>query len=122
MHVLRPRADLARIFLAMAPLIGAAWIAISRLEDYRHDVFDVTCGSLLGMLMAYFSYRRYYPSLRSPICHQLHPCRNESALRKQHSALEDDEEQALNRGSRESMSDGVDVRETYPLQDMAAGS
>lgn len=43
-------------------------IAISRLDDYRHDFYDVTCGSILGLLVAYFSYRRYYPALRSPTC------------------------------------------------------
>jgi diacylglycerol diphosphate phosphatase/phosphatidate phosphatase len=43
-------------------------IAISRLADYRHDVYDVTCGSLLGLFIAYFSYRRYYPSLCSIEC------------------------------------------------------
>ena len=43
-------------------------IAISRCEDYRHDVYDVTIGSLLGMSIAYFSYRRYYPRLRSSNC------------------------------------------------------
>lgn len=37
-------------------------IAISRLEDYRHDVWDVSAGSLLGLSMAYYSYRRYFPS------------------------------------------------------------
>ena len=122
LHVFRPRTDLALVFVAMAPLVGAAWIAISRLEDYRHDVFDVTGGSLLGLLTAYFSYRRYYPSLRSPICHQLYPSRNDSAFRKHHSTLEADEEQGLNRGARESMGDSVDVHETYPLKGMAEGS
>lgn len=91
MHVLRPRTDLGRALLAIAPLLGAALIAISRCEDYRcvsralhwqclnnkisiadtyisHDVYDVTCGSILGMSIAYFSYRRYYPRLRSPKC------------------------------------------------------
>jgi len=35
MHVFRPRTDLARALLAIAPLLGAAMIAISRCEDYR---------------------------------------------------------------------------------------
>ncbi|OJD13462.1 hypothetical protein AJ78_06073 [Emergomyces pasteurianus Ep9510] len=41
---------------------------MSRLADYRHDVYDVTVGSLLGLSVAYFTYRRYYPALRSPDC------------------------------------------------------
>lgn len=48
-------------------------IAMSRLADYRHDVYDVTFGSLLGMFMAYFSYRRYYPALRSIDCDTPYP-------------------------------------------------
>ena len=67
-HVYQPRADLARVLLALAPLLGAALIAISRCEDYRHDVYDVTVGSILGMAVAHYTYRRYYPALRSRAC------------------------------------------------------
>ncbi|KAF2750096.1 PAP2-domain-containing protein [Sporormia fimetaria CBS 119925] len=72
-HVLRPRTDLARVLLALAPLLGAALIAISRCEDYRHDVYDVTIGSALGWTVAYFTYRRYYPRLRSKRCDEPYP-------------------------------------------------
>ena len=68
MHVFRPRADLVRCLLSFAPLLGAIMIAISRCEDYRHDVYDVACGSFLGIAVAYFSYRRYYPVLQSSNC------------------------------------------------------
>ncbi|OJJ30231.1 hypothetical protein ASPWEDRAFT_54876 [Aspergillus wentii DTO 134E9] len=68
MHVFRPRTDLARCLLALAPLLCALMIAISRLDDYRHDVYDVTCGSILGAAVSYFSYRRYYPSLWAISC------------------------------------------------------
>lgn len=75
MHVFRPRTDLARVIIALTPLLGAALIAMSRMADYRHDVYDVTSGSILGMLMAYFSYRRYYPSLWRPRCDEPYPSR-----------------------------------------------
>ncbi|KAL8910372.1 MAG: hypothetical protein Q9171_004326 [Xanthocarpia ochracea] len=68
LHIFRPHTDFSRVLLALAPLIGAALIAISRCEDYRHDVYDVTVGSILGISIAYFSYRRYYPSLKSRGC------------------------------------------------------
>ena len=68
MRVLRPHADLARCLIAGAPLLGAALIAISRCEDYRHDVYDVTCGALLGFGIAWFCYRRHYPRLRAMWC------------------------------------------------------
>ena len=35
-HVFRPRTDLSKALLAIAPLLGAALIAISRCEDYRY--------------------------------------------------------------------------------------
>lgn len=91
MHVFRPRTDLARVLLALAPLIGAALIAISRLEDYRHDVYDVTIGSALGMLIAYFSYRRYYPALKSPQCDTPYPSRAEWAAKNGYGKLKDEE-------------------------------
>jgi diacylglycerol diphosphate phosphatase/phosphatidate phosphatase len=56
-------------------------IAISRCEDYRHDVYDVTCGSILGFAVAYFSYRRYYPSLRSAKCDEPYPSKAMEAER-----------------------------------------
>lgn len=92
MHVFRPRTDLARVLLALAPLIGAALIAISRCEDYRHDVYDVTIGSTLGMFVAYFSYRRYYPALKSSHCDRPFPSRAEPASMKGFDKLRDEEE------------------------------
>lgn len=47
----------------MIPTLGAALIAISRIMDARHHPFDVISGSLLGMAMAYISYRQYFPPL-----------------------------------------------------------
>ncbi|KAH8684505.1 phosphatidic acid phosphatase type 2/haloperoxidase [Tricladium varicosporioides] len=91
MHVLRPRTDLGRALLAISPLLGAAMIAISRCEDYRHDVYDVTCGSILGMSIAYFSYRRYYPRLRSSKCHEPFPSR-EAMFNEGFGKLKNDEE------------------------------
>jgi diacylglycerol diphosphate phosphatase / phosphatidate phosphatase len=72
------------------PFSGAALVAISRTMDYRRECKmapfisapmlkcrdrtdhwqDVLVGSMLGVLMAYFSYRQYYPSLSSPLSHR----------------------------------------------------
>ncbi|KAM0250508.1 hypothetical protein ACHAQJ_008599 [Trichoderma viride] len=65
--------DLSRALICLFPLIGAALIAISRTEDYRHDVYDVCVGSALGMTVAYWSYRRHWPQLTSPTCDEPHP-------------------------------------------------
>ena len=93
LHVFRPPTDLTRVLLALLPLVGALLIAISRCEDYRHDgVFDVTVGSLLGVAVMHFTYRRYYPSLMAPRCDVPFPredwgplakLRDEEALREE---------------------------------------
>lgn len=117
MHVFRPRTDLARVLLALSPLIGAALIAISRLEDYRHDVYDVTVGSVLGMLVAYFSYSRYYPRLKSPRCHTPYPSWAEMASRSGHGKKKDEEARLDSSGGfsvedMESDADHVPLRDT----------
>ena len=98
-HVFRPRTDLARVLLALAPLLGAALIAISRCEDYRHDVYDVTTGSLLGLLVAYSTYRRYYPPLRNSKCATPYTNPGESA--SGFSKLKDEEERISGAGEFE---------------------
>ncbi|GAO14644.1 uncharacterized protein UV8b_05289 [Ustilaginoidea virens] len=65
--------DLGRALICLLPLIGATLIAISRCEDYRHDVYDVCVGSALGMSVAYWSYRRHWPRLSSPKCSEPYP-------------------------------------------------
>ncbi|KAG6002429.1 hypothetical protein E4U21_003103 [Claviceps maximensis] len=65
--------DLGRALLCLAPLIGATLVAISRCEDYRHDVYDVCVGSVLGMSVAYWSYRRHWPRLSSARCDEPYP-------------------------------------------------
>ncbi|KAJ2901525.1 pap2 superfamily protein [Zalerion maritima] len=62
--------DLARSLVCLSPLLGALMIAISRCEDYRHDVYDVTAGSILGFSVAYWSYHRFWHKLRSRDCHE----------------------------------------------------
>lgn len=122
MHVFRPRNDLACVLVALAPLIGASLIAISRLEDYRHDVFDVTAGSLLGMIIAYLSYRRCYPSLRLARCDEPYPSRYEFAVREEQNGSKMDEENGLSPGARASLDDSLEVAETYPLNNLRGGS
>lgn len=73
LHVFNSRPDLIRVLLVFVPFTGAALIALSRYEDYRHDVWDVSGGSLLGLLVAFFAWRRYYPPLRSTSCDTPYP-------------------------------------------------
>lgn len=111
MHVFRPRTDLARVLIAMAPLLGAAMIAISRCEDYRHDVYDVTIGSLLGMSLGYFSYRRYYPSLRHAKCHVAYPSR--ATMAKSTNGI--GKMKDLEEGDEDEYGEMPDTSEMYPL-------
>ncbi|KAL4722461.1 hypothetical protein ACLX1H_010337 [Fusarium chlamydosporum] len=76
LHVFRYSAggrDLSRALVCLLPLVGAGLIAISRCEDYRHDVYDVCVGSALGMSIAYWSYRRHWPRLSSQKCDEPYP-------------------------------------------------
>lgn len=97
MHIFRPYTDLARVLLALIPLIGAALIAISRCEDYRHDVYDVATGSILGMSIAFFSYRRYYPRLKSAQCDLPYPSRSELVATNGFGKIKDEEERIRGR-------------------------
>ncbi|KAL2217304.1 PAP2 domain protein [Thermoascus aurantiacus ATCC 26904] len=114
MHAFRPRVDLARFLLCLAPLLGASMIAISRWEDYRHDVYDVTSGSILGMLVAYFTYRRYYPSPWSIRCDVPYDKSDADGFSK----LADDEEQQAQEGLMGR--DWRDTEEAYGLAETPA--
>lgn len=45
-------------------------IAISRTCDYHHHWQDVAFGSALGLFLAWWTYRFYFPPLSSPFCDQ----------------------------------------------------
>ena len=118
MHALRPRTDLARCLLALAPMVRALMIAISRCEDYRHDVWDVTCGSLLGLGVAYLSYRRYYPALRSVRC-DVPFDKADAPTTEGFSQLSNDEERQELRRTTDPPDWEHDI-ESYPLRDMTS--
>lgn len=49
----------SRILLVLLPIMGATFVGISRLNDYRHHWEDIVVGALLGILVSYSSYRQY---------------------------------------------------------------
>jgi len=55
-----------KIFLFLAPFMGATVVAITRVDDYRHHWEDVVVGCLVGLMFAIFFYRMRYPALYSP--------------------------------------------------------
>lgn len=73
-----------KAWISLTPFLAAALVAISRTMDYRRTCLsysffylpphhstrpdhwhDVLVGGILGAVLAYFSYRQYYPSLAS---------------------------------------------------------
>ena len=71
-------------------------------------MYDVCIGSVLGISIAYFSYRRYYPGLRSKSCDMPYPSRAEMRKRDGFGGLKD-EERGRSEGNEE---EGVRLRET----------
>lgn len=69
LHVFDRRGYTAPAWIAMAPILGAALIAVSRTMDYRHHATDVIAGGIIGILVSYFCYRLYYPKLSDRNCH-----------------------------------------------------
>jgi len=68
LRLMDQRGRTIKAFLVLIPLAGAALVAISRVDDYRHHWEDVVTGSVLGFLTAWFAYRQYYPPLRAEKC------------------------------------------------------
>ncbi|WVR08506.1 hypothetical protein IAU60_005561 [Kwoniella sp. DSM 27419] len=69
MHLWDGRGHRTRAWFALSPLLGGTMVAISRTEDNRHHWQDVLVGSLLGLFIAWVSYRTYYPRLTHRECH-----------------------------------------------------
>ncbi|EIW82802.1 PAP2-domain-containing protein [Coniophora puteana RWD-64-598 SS2] len=72
LHLFDTRGHAPKAWIAITPLFGAALVAISRTMDSRHHWQDVTVGSLLGLIVSYFSYRQYFPHLAAPTSHRPH--------------------------------------------------
>ena len=61
LHVLDQRGEVWRTVIVLIPTLAASCIAISRIMDARHHPFDVLFGSAMGILVAWSSYRQYFP-------------------------------------------------------------
>lgn len=61
--------SLLRIVLIFGgPLLLASYIALSRVQDYRHHFFDIVFGGSLGCIITYYTYFNYYPSVFDENC------------------------------------------------------
>ncbi|CAH0687391.1 unnamed protein product [Chilo suppressalis] len=63
----RRRGSGVRVVCCLAPLVGAACVALSRSCDYHHHWQDILVGSILGFSIAIFCYRQYYNPLSSDL-------------------------------------------------------
>ncbi|KAI5964557.1 hypothetical protein KGF57_001049 [Candida theae] len=52
-----------KVFLTIAPLLGAAFVAGTRVSDNRHFLRDVIAGSMLGSFVGASFYHQYHPSV-----------------------------------------------------------
>lgn len=85
--------DVGRAIFCLVPLLGAAMIAITRCEDYRHDVYDVCIGGALGFSIAHLTYRRWWPRLSSHQCDEPYPLDDiEEEERQDWDRIHDEEE------------------------------
>lgn len=69
-----------RKVVALMPLVGATLIALSRTQDYRHHFVDVIIGSVLGFIIAWWSYRRNFPSIYDTKNHCFKPLLDDSEV------------------------------------------
>lgn len=61
LHVLDAKGEVWKSFIVLIPTLAASLVAGSRIMDARHHPFDVLSGSALGILVAWGSYRQYFP-------------------------------------------------------------
>ncbi|KAI5968552.1 hypothetical protein CANMA_002297 [Candida margitis] len=52
-----------KVFLTISPLLGAAFVAGTRVSDNRHFLRDVIAGSILGAFVGASFYHQYHPSV-----------------------------------------------------------
>lgn len=57
-----------KALICFYPILLAAFVAISRTEDYRHRGSDIIAGTLIGTVIAWISYRMFFPPLAAPDC------------------------------------------------------
>ncbi|KAG8708489.1 hypothetical protein FRC08_018862 [Ceratobasidium sp. 394] len=75
LHMFDQQGYTAKVWLTLAPFLVALLVAISRTVDNRHHWQDVVAGGVVGMNLAYFAYRQYYPSLADALSHDAYKAR-----------------------------------------------
>lgn len=55
------RGHVAKLCVVLLPLLLAAMVAVSRVDDYWHHWQDVFAGGILGLVVASFCYLQFFP-------------------------------------------------------------
>ncbi|XP_039012588.1 lipid phosphate phosphatase 2-like [Hibiscus syriacus] len=60
--VLDRQGHIAKLCIIVLPLLAASLVAVSRVDDYWHHWNDVFAGGFLGLVVATFCYRQFFPN------------------------------------------------------------
>ncbi|XP_027154748.1 lipid phosphate phosphatase 2-like [Coffea eugenioides] len=55
------KGHVAKLCIVFLPLLAAALVAVSRVDDYWHHWQDVFTGGLIGLVVAFFCYLQFFP-------------------------------------------------------------
>uniref|UniRef100_A0ACD5VJW6 Uncharacterized protein n=1 Tax=Avena sativa TaxID=4498 RepID=A0ACD5VJW6_AVESA len=55
------RGHVAKLCILLLPLLSAALVAVSRVDDYRHHWQDVCTGGILGLVVTSLCYLQFFP-------------------------------------------------------------
>lgn len=74
------RQPIFKALFASLPLVLATYIALSRLQDYRHHLSDIILGSTLGLAIAIAIYHRFFNNLWDQDCDNVIDSSDEQVL------------------------------------------
>ncbi|KAG7662496.1 uncharacterized protein J8A68_004027 [[Candida] subhashii] len=63
LHTFDNRHNSFKVFLTIAPIMLACFVAASRVSDNRHFLRDIIAGSLIGVYVGSFFYWQYFPQV-----------------------------------------------------------
>ncbi|KAL8137575.1 hypothetical protein V2J09_003576, partial [Rumex salicifolius] len=61
MKVFDSKGHIAKLCIVLLPLLAAALVAVSRVDDYWHHWQDVFTGGTLGFVVAFLCYHQFFP-------------------------------------------------------------
>ncbi|KAK7440046.1 hypothetical protein VKT23_017297 [Stygiomarasmius scandens] len=92
LHLFDGNAHSWKVWLVIAPLVVAIWICETRVADRRHHWQDVTTGFFIGILIAYTTYRQFFPHIGDTESHLCYPPRFEEDDRRKAKLSQDNRE------------------------------